>query len=62
MAANRVSGTKAEKKKRKQRKTNREEDVVNDEQDGIVEVHAQVELGLSELLTNLRSGSVKLSV
>ena len=26
-----------------------------------MDVHAQVELGLSELLTNLRSGSVKLS-
>ena len=35
--------------------------MVNDEQDGIVEVHVQVELVLSELLTNLRSGSVKLS-
>ena len=33
----------------------------NDEQDGIVDVHAQVEQGLSGLLTNLRSGSVKLS-
>ena len=35
--------------------------MVNDEQDGIVEVHVQVELALSELLTNLRSESVKLS-
>ena len=59
MATNR--STKAEKKKGKQRKTNGVEDVVIDEQDGIVDVHAQVELGLSELLTNLRSGSVKLS-
>ena len=61
MAANRVSGAKAEKKKGKQRKANRGEDVENDEQDGIGDVHAQVELGLSELLKNLRSGSVKLT-
>ena len=61
MAANRVSGAKAEKKKGKQRKANRGEDVENDEQDGIVDVHAQVELGLSELLKNLPSGSVKLT-
>ena len=53
--------TKAEKKKAKQRKTNGLEDVVIDEHDGIDDVHAQVELGLSELLKNLRSGSVKLS-
>ena len=53
--------TKAEKKKAKQRKTNGLEDVVIDEHGGIDDVHAQVELGLSELLKNLRSGSVKLS-
>ena len=61
MAANRVSGTKAEKKKGQQRKANREEDVENDEQDGVGDVHAQVKLGLSELLKNLQSGSVKLT-
>ena len=61
MAANRVSGNKAEKTKGKQRKANGWEDVVIDEQDGIRDMHAQVELGLSELLTNLRSGSVKLT-
>ena len=53
MAANRVSAAKAEKKKGKQRKANRGEDVQNDEQDGIVDVHAQFELGLSEMLTKL---------
>ena len=50
--------TKAEKRRLA---ANRSEYVDNDEQDGIVDVHAQVEQGLSELLTNLRSGSVKLS-
>ena len=59
MATNR--NTKAEKKKAKQRKTNGLEDLVIDEHDGIEDVHAQVELELSELLNNLRSGSVKLS-
>ena len=49
--------TKAEKRRSA---ANRSEYVENDE-DGIVDVHAQVEQGLSELLTNLRSGSVKLS-
>ena len=52
MAANRVSGAKAEKMKGKERKANRGEDVQNGEQDGI---------GLSEMLANLRSGSVKLT-
>ena len=45
MAANRVSGNKAEKTKGKQRKTNGWEDVVIEEQDGIRDMHAQVWVG-----------------